>query len=565
MKMKLKSKTVLLLIVVTVILTLGSVYICYTRYTDTMLEAYKAEAKSIAATEALLLEEYDIEGITAKTVEIFHEACEEYGGIPDVGAMTDEEAKEYYSRYSSITESQEYQGMLSALQKMTNRNDVLSLYFVAADVDHNVCVYVVDGANPENTVVCACGEICPLEGNGADEIINKTYNFPVIDTNYPEYGWLCSAVYALISENDEFVGLSQVDLSLEQIARERISFLIRLVGLMILFSVVCTFFAGVITNKKIVHPLKELADATTSFVSDRDNDIAGKLDSINIETGDEIEDLYHSFVDMENQLNGYINDLMKVTADKERLGAELDLATRIQESALPTIFPPFPDRKEFDIYASMGPAKEVGGDFYDFFLIDEDHLGLVIADVSGKGVPAALFMMISKTIIKTYTQAGGINNPAEILSLVNEQLSANNDADMFVTVWLAIITISTGELISANAGHEYPAIRRANGEFELIHDKHGMPLASMGGLRYRNYVDTLNKGDMIFVYTDGVTEATDTENELFGEERLIKALNSTVSDNCSEVLNTVRNAIDDFVKEAPQFDDITMLSFRYDG
>ncbi len=565
MKLNLKSKTVGLLIFVSLLLTIGSVFICYTRYTNTMLVKYKKGASELAATESLLLNELGIEDMIKQAREIYDQACIDYGGVPNMDTMTEEEQAAYFARYDEVTSSKDYIEMLEFLQNMTDRNSALSIYFLVFDVEREAAFYLVDGSDPAVTAVCPCGYTCPIEGDGRNEIINKTYNFPTIDTDYPEFGWICTAVDPLFGADNQFLGLSQVDISLEQIRLDRIAFLIRLIVVMVAFSVILTIVAAYITNKSMVRPLKDLADATTSFVADRDSDGAGKLETIKINTGDEIEALYNSFLGMEKELNHYIDDLMQITAEKQKLGVELDLATKIQATYLPCIFPAFPDRKEFDIYAIMDPAKEVGGDFYDFFLIDEDHLGLVMADVAGKGVPAALFMMISKTIIKTYTQAGGSMDPAEILRMVNDQLCENNEAEMFVTAWLGILTISTGALITSSAGHEYPVVKRAGGEFELVMDKHGLPLASMSGVRYRNYETILNKGDMWFVYTDGVPEATSAQSELFGNDRMLDALNSAQSDDCIELIDTVRDAIDGFVKEAPQFDDITMLSFRYDG
>lgn len=208
----------------------------------------------------------------------------------------------------------------------------------------------------------------------------------------------------------------------------------------------------------------------------------------------------------------------------------------------------------------MTPAKEVGGDFYDFFLVDDNHLALVIADVSGKGVPAALFMVIAKTLLKNAAQTG--LSPKAVLEKVNDQLCENNEAEMFVTVWLGVYEISTGRLTAANAGHEYPALRRADGTFELVRDRHGFVLAGMEGSRYREYELTLGPGDTLFVYTDGVTEATDTEGVLFGTERMLQALNRCPSGAPAQLLQTVKEDIDRFVGDAPQFDDITMLSIQ---
>ena len=223
-------------------------------------------------------------------------------------------------------------------------------------------------------------------------------------------------------------------------------------------------------------------------------------------------------------------------------------------------FPAFPDRHEFDIYASMTPAKEVGGDFYDFFLLDKDHIALVMADVSGKGVPAALFMVISKTLIKD--QAQMCRSPKTILEDVNNKLIESNAEGMFVTVWLGILEISTGRICAANAGHEYPAIRNSEGKFELLKDKHGMMVGAMQGINYKEYELTLGKGECLFLYTDGVPEATNADNELFGTDRMIDALNKEPMADPDKLLENVKKSVDEFVGEAPQFDDLTMLAIR---
>jgi sigma-B regulation protein RsbU (phosphoserine phosphatase) len=280
-------------------------------------------------------------------------------------------------------------------------------------------------------------------------------------------------------------------------------------------------------------------------------------------TGDEIEVLAESFAKQSARMRLYIDQVKKVTAEKERIGAELDMASRIQGSQLPRLFPPFPDRKEFSLYASMTPAKEVGGDFYDFFMIDDDHMGFVMADVSGKGVPAALLMMVSRVLIKSTMQNG--MGPAETLKSVNNQLCEGNDADFFVTVWLAVLEISTGKGVAANAGHEHPALRRADGSYDLIVYKHSMPVGVMRDLPFREHEFQLNPGDSFFVYTDGVVEATDADKKLYGSDRMLQALNRNPDAQPEQMLANISQDIDRFVDGAEQFDDITMLCFRYFG
>ena len=230
---------------------------------------------------------------------------------------------------------------------------------------------------------------------------------------------------------------------------------------------------------------------------------------------------------------------------------------------IPHIFPPFPDRDEFSIYAAMDPAKEVGGDFYDFYLIDDDHLCFLIADVSGKGIPAALFMMASKIILKSNALLG--SSAAEILAQTNQTICSDNLEEMFITVWLGILEISTGKLTAANAGHEYPAIKYPDGRFELYKDKHGFVIGGMSDITYKEYELQLEPGTKIFVFTDGATEATANDGTMFGTERIVEALNEDPEASPEQVLHNVRKAIDGFVKDAEQFDDLTMLCFEYNG
>lgn len=246
-----------------------------------------------------------------------------------------------------------------------------------------------------------------------------------------------------------------------------------------------------------------------------------------------------------------------------RIGAELSMATDIQASQLPRLFPAFPNRPEFDVFASMTPAKEVGGDFYDFFLVDDDHVGLVMADVSGKGVPAALFMMISRVLIKAHLQNG--ESPGETLQNVNDQLCEGNDAQLFVTVWLCVLEISTGKGVAANAGHEHPALCRAGEKYGLSIYRHSPAVAAIEGMKFREHSFMLNPGDSVFVYTDGVTEATNAREELFGTGRLTDALNINPEAAPDETLSNVLGRINAFVAGAEQFDDITMMCLRYNG
>ena len=317
--------------------------------------------------------------------------------------------------------------------------------------------------------------------------------------------------------------------------------------------------SALILSKRVVKPLETMTKRVHALGG---NDLQFRMEPV-YKTGDEIEALAESFAMLSGKTLQYISEVQRITAEKERIGAELSLATRIQADMLPNVFPPFPGRGEFDIFAAMDPAKEVGGDFYDFFLIDDDHLCMAMADVSGKGVPAALFMMASKIILANNAMAG--KTPAQILTDTNAAICANNREEMFVTVWLGILEISTGRLTAANAGHEYPVLKTPDGEFALVKDKHGFVIGGMDGVKYKEYELKLDRGAKLFLYTDGVPEATNAENALFGVERMLQALNSDPAAAPAEILKNVRSSVDAFVKDAQQFDDLTMLCMEYRG
>lgn len=326
----------------------------------------------------------------------------------------------------------------------------------------------------------------------------------------------------------------------------------------ILLSIIACFFTAGFLKHNFVKPVKTIIREADRFARENTAGEQKLLDDISSIT--EIRELGASVAKMESDTLQYMRNLMQVTAERERIDTELSLATRIQANMLPNIFPAFPDRTEFDIHASMTPAKEVGGDFYDFFLIDDDHLGLVMADVSGKGVPAALFMMMAKILLSNYAMMGG--TPHEVLERLNTTFCKNNDDSMFVTVWFGIYTISTGTVVASNAGHEYPIIRHGNRGFEIMKDRHGFVIGGMSGLKYRDYEFSLEPGDTLFLYTDGVPEATDSTGRMYGSQRLLEALNAAAQGSAKELLEAVHADVERFVGNAPQFDDLTMLAVK---
>ncbi len=360
---------------------------------------------------------------------------------------------------------------------------------------------------------------------------------------------------SLLASSEKITGEARAAYA-QQIGRSRNSSLILMAVL-----TAAAAAAGLLLGRRIVKPLNRI---TRRIAELRGGDLEFKMEDT-YRTGDEIEVLAESFAGLSHKTLEYVEQVKQATAEKERIGSELRMANRIQESMLPHVFPPFPDRKEFDLFATMNPAREVGGDFYDFFMIDSDHLCLVMADVSGKGVPAALFMMISKTILQSCALLG--QSAGAILEKTNESLCANNQADMFVTVWLGILEISTGKISCANAGHEYPAVfsEEKAREFALLKDRHGFVIGGMEGVRYKEYQFTMAPGDKLFVYTDGVPEATNSSEQMFGTERMIQVLNECPNASPKELLQTVKGAVDEFVGNADQFDDLTMLCLEYRG
>lgn len=520
-KFGLSFKMLISILILSSSICIASVYIGYLQYKNTITKLYNENGYSVGD---IILNQIDYSNI---------------------------------ENYTECWEKDGYYGYMKLyMERVLNASNAKYIYIVVPE-ETGQMKYVYDSTGMD------LGECDPVS-KYLDEVM-EIYNTGVQNrSNYfvrksPKYGYLTSSILPITMESGKTVALLFVDVAMEVIEGTLkkyiiISILISFI-LTIIFCQICYFYM----NRAVIYPIDKIESCLIEFANNKAS-ITEELK--NIITNDELEDLSKTIYQMEHTVVNYIDQVTSITAEKERIGAELNVATQIQADMLPSIFPPFPDIPEFDIYASMQPAKEVGGDFYDFFMIDDTHVGLVMADVSGKGVPAALFMVISKTLIKNRAQMGGL--PSEILSKVNNQLCENNKAEMFVTVWLGILDITTGVITAASAGHEFPAIKH-NGKYELLKDKHGFVLAGMENLKYKDYEIKLKKGDSLFIYTDGVAEATNVANELFGTERMINALNISPESDCKTILKNVQREIDEFVKEAPQFDDITMLCLEYYG
>lgn len=557
----LKTKVAVIMLLFTVLLSVGTVIISYTTYTESFNRHYESLATSITKTASSVINAKDAATLTQEVKKVYHEICAENGGVPRIDDFTEAETEAYYARFAYIQEMPEYKSLLDILTKIKEDNNVVSLYIGYTDVDTMRDLYIVDASDVGEA--CRPGDTDDVEKEHIDKVLNGDYTFPAYVTNYEKYGWLCSASAPVIGEDGKVICMVLVDISMNKIISDRQTFLIQIGVIIAIVAAVMLVVILLMTNKAILKPITKLSNAADNYIG---NQRDGKTEEsvfepLKIKTGDEIETLYDSLKQMEADIGSYIREVTTITAEKERIGAELDVATHIQKSMLPCIFPAFPDRKEFDIYATMNPAKEVGGDFYDFFMVDDSHLAIVVADVSGKGVPAALFMVIGKTLIKDHTQSG--TELGETFTNVNRMLCESNSEGLFITAFEGILDLVTGEFKYVNAGHEMPFIIRKGKSAEAYKIRPGFVLAGMEEMRYKCGSIMLEPGDKIFQYTDGVTEATDSQNELYGMSRLSEVLNAAKDKKPEEIISAVKADIDTFVNEAPQFDDITMLCLEY--
>ena len=390
---------------------------------------------------------------------------------------------------------------------------------------------------------------------------NSSKELVIRDKGYIETDPHITAMIPLIDKGGSCKAILCVQMQMEEIVAVRNAYVGKIFLTMSITALLVILMLSMRLNRSLLRPIRIIAAEATRFASE--NVKTGKKLTSTIHNVDDIGQLAGAVDQMETQINEYVTNLTRVTAEKERISTELSLASRIQMDMLPNIFPAFPDRTDFDIYASMIPAREIGGDFYNFFLIDDTHLCAVIADVSGKGVPAALFMMASTIVLVDNACMG--KSPAEILESANDAICATNREEMFVTVWLGILDLETGKLTAANAGHEYPVIRHPGGSYEMIKDVHGFVIGGLEDVHYRNYELTMEPGSSLFVYTDGVPEATNKENELFGTQRMLDALNAEPDAEPEKLLENVKAAVDAFTADAEQFDDLTMLCLEYNG
>ena len=365
-----------------------------------------------------------------------------------------------------------------------------------------------------------------------------------------------TTIVPVMDKEEKVAALLCIQRPINELASAIFRFMSHIVLTVLILAILASNLAARFLRKWVFSPIEKVSDEASRFA--RENTKGEELGDVS--KFEEIDTLSRSIDKMETDMVNYIENLTAYTAERERIGTELSFAKNIQHSSLPTTFPAFHDRTDFDIYAAMKPAREVGGDFYNFRLIDDDHLAMWIGDVSDKGVPAALFMMAINIVINNRASMGG--TPAEIMGFVNNNICEHNDENLFVTIWLGILELSTGHLTFVNAGHEEPAVYHKGGSFELYKTKHNVAVGVFPDIAYTNYDVQLGSGDKLFIYTDGVPEATDMFDKLYTTGRMLEALNKHREGSPQEILEGVYGSVKEFVGGRAQFDDLTMLGFE---
>ena len=461
----------------------------------------------------------------------------------------------------------EYEEIEQRLDDLTDKMGATFIYVASVDrTDYRVLTYIYDSVDPDSGFdryelgYTAVGVDEKYVGNVKRMMENGERATEYLYSYSQESGAHTTAGLPVRDSDGEIVAILGVEMPMTELDNARQTYVLHVVAVSAVMISLFLLVGSLLLSRGVIQPLILITNEAERFAASgvQRADTMEKVQSRN-----EIGVLASSVGQMELDIEKYVRDLTAVTAERERIGAELSVAFRIQSDILPAVFPAFPDRKDFDIYASMAPAREVGGDFYDFFLIDESRLGLVIADVSGKGVPAALFMMIARTLIRNHVQSG--EEPADALTAVNEQLCENNKENMFVTAWLGVLDLSSGQLKFANAGHNPPLFKHGDGEYEYMRVRAGLVLAGMEGIRYRQSSVQLSRGDRIFLYTDGVTEAESQNHIFYGEESLCDVLRGLTESAPEETVAAVDADVRRFAEGAEQVDDITMMCLEYTG
>ena len=514
-------------------------------------------------------------GIARQVLEI-EPLCEEvrriYDGLsPEEREKSGEQA--YREKFAALTKREDYQILRKVLVDFATSSAISDIYVAFIDQERNALVMLCDPIEANGFMTP--GEWTPIGEREAGKFLSWKGEDRLYDLGTdPGTGWMCTSAAPFLDRDGRILCFMMADVTMAEIGRSMNLFVVQYTLILSLAVVLVAAFTTRHMKRVLVGPINAIAQAAEQYALDKEKGAESEehFAKLGIHTGDELENLSLVMADMETNLERFEENLARSTAEKERISTELNMAAEIQSSMLPKIFPAFPKRHEFDLYAIMHPAKEVGGDFYDFFMVDEDHLAMVVADVSGKGIPAALFMMIAKIILKTNSHSRRM--PSEVLKRTNARLMENNKENMFVTVWLGILQISTGVLVYSDAGHERMALCH-EGQWKILPKKSRcvalgtLSPAELGSLppqmQYSDTTVQLHPGDLIFQYTDGVTEAVRHDGEMFGEARLVTTLGETKGRDPLQHISHVLERIDEFIGDVPQFDDTTMLCLCYKG
>ena len=474
---------------------------------------------------------------------------------------------DHIKAYLAGEEPEEYARTKRILDAYCHRMSVSLIYVI--DVDQSDYERFVSVFNAVDNTVDDSNYV-PWEIGHKRETTNEEYrkNYEALYAKEKEYATIyrlrpgqglkphITTIVPVTNSEGDVTALLCIQRPIHELETAIIRFMLHIVVIVLIMGALASHLAARSLAKWVFIPIKRVSDEASRFA--RENTKGEELGDVS--RFEEIDTLSRSIDKMETDMVNYIENLTAYTAERERIGMELSFAKNIQHSSLPAKFPAFPDRTDFDIYAYMKPAREVGGDFYNFRLLDDDHLAMWIGDVSDKGVPAALFMMAINIVINNRASMGG--TPAEIMAFVNNNICEHNEANLFVTIWLGILEISTGRLTFVNAGHEEPALYRKGGSFELYKTKHNVAVGVFPDIEYTSYDIHLGRGDKLFVYTDGVPEATDMFDKLYTTGRMLEALNKYRDGSPQEILEGMNKSVKEFVGDRPQFDDLTMLGFE---
>ena len=552
-RFSLNTKAMLMIVLISVVFCIAALTLSIFTFSRTNEELFKKQARDLAYTASLSVDGDSLKIVADSVKEVFRT-------IPESELVTSDdwgspEFDAYMEKYSHICAMPEYISVLETLASVRDGDisALSSIYALYYDTTYGdpLAIYLADAAEEEPCLPGVIDVFNPEDDYNA--VIDPDGGIRAYITDTETYGWLCVAGSPIYTSDGRYAAFLAVDLSMNEIKMHETNFSFVLAAVLIVTTIVICVLSLVMIRRSVIDPLDLLSDVAVKYTENDEN--RRSFSSLGIERSDEIGDLADAMVKMEQDIKTYIDNITTITAEKERVSAELNIAAKMQADMLPTNFPV---SGQIDLYASITPAKEVGGDFYDFFFVDSDHLSFVIADVSGKGIPAALFMVIAKSVIRNIIMVGG--EFGNIVSVVNNILFENNKSGYFVTAFIGILTITTGEVRYVNAGHEYPVIRRGGGEYTLVKTDNQPPLVTMEDMEYFSDTFTLEKGDELFLYTDGVPDAKAPDGSRFGTDAMIAALNRRKDLSSQELISSLKEEVDAFAGENDPFDDITMMS-----